>query len=55
VTVNTHIFFLAKQELPVAAMFDNGSNRNEKSLEDLPKLDASAVFLPSLLSISTKS
>jgi hypothetical protein len=25
-----------KQELPVAAMFVNGSGRNEQSLEDLP-------------------
>ena len=27
-----------KQELPVAAMFVNGSGRNEQSLEDLPQM-----------------
>jgi hypothetical protein len=27
---------ILKQELPVAAMFVNGSKRNEQSLEDLP-------------------
>jgi hypothetical protein len=25
-----------KQELPMVAMFDNGSEQNEQSLEDLP-------------------